>query len=108
MKNNSINKLQTNRKKKNKFADAIIIICVVMSAIITFSVIYEYHRLNMTIGSGVLSALVGFWGGELLIVALRQIFGSDALKNIRKKSNTMIYDDSEYSYPIDNDPWSSI
>ena len=28
---------------------------------------------------GVVTALLGLWGGELLIIALRQIFGSDVI-----------------------------
>ncbi len=65
--------------KKRTFANWIILLCVAMSAAITAAVIYEYHRLDTVLPAGVLTALLGLWGGELLIIALRQIFGSDVL-----------------------------
>lgn len=73
--------------KKTSFANIIIVVCVAVSLAITASVIYEYHRLDTVIPSGVLSALLGLWGGELLIIALRQIFGSDVVTKA-KASNT--------------------
>lgn len=80
-------------KKRTKLtlANAIIILCVIISAIITAVTLYEYHRLDQVIPAGVLSALLGLWGGELLIVALRQIFGADVVSKI--KSN------NEENYP---------
>lgn len=71
-------------KKRNVYANVIIAICVAVSLVVTASVIYEYHRLGAVIPSGVLTALLGFWGGELLIVALRQIFGSDCVTKARQ------------------------
>lgn len=68
------------RRKLLAFADAVIVLCLAAGLLITASVLYEYHRLDTVMPSGVLSALFGFWGGELLFIALRQIFGSDALK----------------------------
>lgn len=65
--------------KKARFANLIIVLCVTMSAAITAAVVYEYHRLDTVLPAGVLTALLGLWGGELLIIALRQIFGSDVL-----------------------------
>lgn len=62
------------------FANIIIIVCIIISLTVTAVVIYEYHRLDMVMPSGVVSALLGLWGGELLIIALRQIFGSDVVK----------------------------
>ena len=72
------------KKDKRKFADIIIIICVVMSMAITISVLWEYHRLNVVMPSGVVATLLGLWGGELLIIALRQIFGSDVINKSTK------------------------
>ena len=69
--------------KKVCFANGIIVLCVAMSAAITAAVVYEYHRLDTVLPAGVLTALLGLWGGELLIVALRQIFGSDVLDKRR-------------------------
>ena len=65
--------------KKLAFANIIIVVCVAMSAGITAAVVYEYHRLDTVMPAGVVTALLGLWGGELLIIAIRQIFGSDAL-----------------------------
>lgn len=69
--------------KKIRFANLIIALCIAMSAAVTAAVVYEYHRLDTVLPAGVLTALLGLWGGELLIIALRQIFGSDALDRRR-------------------------
>ena len=66
-------------RKKARFANLIIALCIAMSAAVTAAVVYEYHRLDTVLPAGVLTALLGLWGGELLIIALRQIFGSDIL-----------------------------
>ena len=76
--------------KKRTFANWIILLCVAMSAAITAAVIYEYHRLDTVLPAGVLTALLGLWGGELLIVALRQIFGSDVLDKQHRDSGGSI------------------
>lgn len=65
------------KKRKNRFANGIIVFCIAVAAVVTAAVLWEYHRLRAVIPSGVLGVLFGFWGGELLLVALRQIFGSD-------------------------------
>lgn len=62
---------------KKNFANGIIVVCLSVALIITGVTVYEYHRLNEVMPSGVLTALLGMWGGELLIIAIRQIFGSD-------------------------------
>ena len=67
------------KKKKNRFAEIIIVTCVIVCIAISVFTLHEYHRLNETIPSNVLMAMYGFFGGELFFVALRQIFGSDAL-----------------------------
>ena len=64
---------------KAKFANVVIVICIGISAAVTAAVVYEYHRLDTVMPSGVVTALLGLWGGELLIIALRQIFGSDVI-----------------------------
>ena len=66
-------------RKKVRFANLIIALCIAMSAAITAAVVYEYHRLDTVMPAGVVTALLGLWGGELLIIALRQIFGSDVM-----------------------------
>ncbi len=75
------------KSHKNLFADVIIAVCVVVAVLVTGCVIYEYHRLDTVMPAGVISALFAFWGGELLIVALRQIFGSDVV--IKTKNNNI-------------------
>ena len=67
------------RPRKSVFANAVIVVCVVVALLITAAVIWEYHRLETVMPAGVLTALFAFWGGELMIIALRQIFGSDAV-----------------------------
>lgn len=65
------------KKGKVTFANVVISVCVVVALLVTGCVVWEYHRLKAVMPAGVISALFTFWGGELLIVALRQIFGSD-------------------------------
>lgn len=74
-------------RPKAIFANVVISVCVVVAVFLTASVIWEYHRLGVPVPAGVLTALFGFWGGELLIVALRQIFGSDAIAKARENNN---------------------
>lgn len=65
------------QKKKRKFADILIVLCLLVCATITATVLHEYHRLCTPIPAEVLKALLRLWGGELLIIALRQVLGSD-------------------------------
>lgn len=67
-------------KKKTTFANVIITFCVVVALFVTVSQVWEYHRLNEPMPAGVVTAILSMWCGELLIVALRQIFGSDVIK----------------------------
>lgn len=75
------------KKKKNKFANAIILFVLIVTTIITACVLFEYHRLETIVGSDVLSVLFGFYGGELLIIAIRQVFGSDIVNNKKNTNN---------------------
>ena len=72
------------KSKLTKFANVIIVVCVAMGALMTAAVIYEYRRLDTVLPANVLTVLFGFWGGELLIIALRQIFGSDVVSQKHK------------------------
>ncbi len=65
---------------KMSFANVVITVCVVVALLVTAAVVWEYHRLMTVMPSGVITALFAFWGGELLVIALRQVFGSDVLK----------------------------
>ena len=76
-----------NKKERriNRFVDVIITVCITTTVFLTFALVYEYHRLDTPITADVLSLPFGFFGGELLIVALRQIFGSDVTRKERKE-----------------------
>ena len=73
-----------NKKKKSRFANVIISLCVAVGLYITAATMWDYHTLGVPVPGDVLTALLLFWGGELLIIALRQVFGSDITK---KKGN---------------------
>lgn len=70
-------------KRKLTFADLIIGICLSVSGLITAVTMYEYHRLDEVMPAGVVSALLLLWGGELLILAVRQIFGSNVIEQAK-------------------------
>ena len=76
------------KKRQSRFADMIVAICLSMSAIVTCYNMYEYHRLEEVMPSGVVSALLVLWGGELLILAVRQIFGSDVIGKAKGSTNS--------------------
>lgn len=73
--------MKRQKKRKITFANLVITVCVVVAVLVTGCVVWEYHRLETVIPSSVITALFAFWGGELLIVALRQIFGSDVTRS---------------------------
>lgn len=73
--------------KKTTFANVVIAVCVAVAVLVTGCVIYEYHRLDTVMPPGIISALFAFWGGELLIVALRQIFGSDVVTKTKNNNS---------------------
>ena len=66
------------------FANVIIAVCIGVSLFITLAAVWEYHRLDTVMPAGALTALLGLWGGELLIVAARQVLGSDAVGRSRR------------------------
>lgn len=67
------------KKAKNLFADGIIVLCLIMCVYITVTAVGDYHRLDKVMSASVIMALFGMWGGELLIIALRQVLGSDVV-----------------------------
>jgi membrane protein YdbS with pleckstrin-like domain len=68
------------KKRTKRFVDVLIVLCLLMCAIITGMVLYEYHRLDTVLGSGEITALLAVWGGELLLIVIRQVLGSDAMQ----------------------------
>lgn len=73
------------KRKISLFANTIISVSISVGLFITLITMIEYWVLGIPVPSDVLAVLIGFWGGELLIVALRQVFGSDIMN--KKKNN---------------------
>lgn len=72
----------TKTKRRTKlFVDVLIILCLIMCAIITFNTLVEYHRLDMVLSAAEITALMVPWGGELLLIVVRQAIGSDVIQN---------------------------
>ena len=68
------------RKRTKRFVDVLIILCLLMCAVITVTALYEYHRLDTVMGAGEITALLAVWGGELLLIVIRQVLGSDVIQ----------------------------
>lgn len=83
------------QKKKNTFANTVISVCIIVAIVVTAAILYEYHRLYTVIPSDVLTSLLGFWGGELLIVCVRQILGSDVPEKVKTKPSKTQQEDGE-------------
>ena len=71
-------------RKLFSFANIIILVCVAVALFVTVSVVYEYHRLGVVMEPEMVKGFWLFWGGELLIVCLRQVFGSDVVRGKNK------------------------
>lgn len=76
------------KKKISIFANIIISVSISVGLFMTLITLIEYWILQIPIPSDVLAVLIGFWGGELLIVALRQVFGSDIIKKKRETNES--------------------
>lgn len=77
------------KKKISIFANIIISVSISVGMFMTVYTLLEYGRLGVPIPSDVLAVLIGFWGGELLIVALRQVFGSDIMNKKKNESEDL-------------------
>ena len=73
------------KKKISVFANIIISGSIAVGLFITVMTVLQYWALQIPIPSDVIGVLIGFWGGELLILAARQVFGSDIMN--KKKNN---------------------
>lgn len=77
------------KKKISIFANIIISVSISVGLFMTLITLIEYWILQIPIPSDVLAVLIGFWGGELLIVALRQVFGSDIMNKKKNESEDL-------------------
>lgn len=73
-------------KRKIRFADFVILLCLFNCMCITWSQLYEFHRLNLPMPAENLAIIVAMWSSELLFVALRQVFGSDVVGRAKNYS----------------------
>ena len=80
---NDVDTNPTNKTKRHtkRFVDVLIVLCLIMCAIITFNTLVEYHRLDMVLSAAEITALMVPWGGELLLIVVRQAIGSDVIQN---------------------------
>lgn len=76
------------KKKISAFANIIISVSIAVGLFITAMTVFQYWLLQTPIPSDVLAVLIGFWGGELLILAARQVFGSDIMKKKRETNES--------------------
>ena len=67
------------KKSKMRFSKWIVLYCVFIGTIITAATLIISYRSN-TISSGVITALLIFWGGELMILCLTKILGDKGEK----------------------------
>ena len=79
---------KTRKQKLLRFADCVIIACVTVMLYLTVSTVRSYRTIGLPIPSDVLRELIRFWGGELLIIALRQVLGSDIVDRIHPGSGS--------------------
>lgn len=61
-------------KGRHLFSKVVVGYCLVMLTIITAAVVYVECK-SEELSSGVVTALCGVWGGELLFLCLKRIFG---------------------------------
>ena len=73
-------KMSRAKRRVKRFVDVLIVLCLLMCAIVTVTGLYEYHRLDTVLGAGEITALLAVWGGELLLIVVRQVLGSDVLQ----------------------------
>ena len=76
------------KKGKNRFANILVTLCLVVVFLVDASVVWEYHRLGVPIPSDVLAEIFGVITAALGIVAGRQGVGADALKWLKKDKSS--------------------
>lgn len=75
------------KRRIKRFVDVLIVLCLLMCAIVTVTVLYEYHRLDTVLGAGEITALLAVWGGELLLIVVRQVLGSDVMQKRKNEED---------------------
>ncbi len=68
------------KKRKRRFVDRIILLCLIVCLGVTVMALTEYRRLDTVMGADVLGVIYAIWGGELLLIVVRQVLGSDITK----------------------------
>ena len=68
--------------KKNLFSKICVVYCLTMCTIITAVVLFRAE-----ITAGIVTALVGVWGGELLLLLLKRILGDNSDTKAKIKTN---------------------
>lgn len=66
-------KLKIETKKRHSFAKRVVRYCILIGTLIT-AVALRDAWVTASFSSGTLTALLGFWGGELLILCVKCIF----------------------------------
>ena len=72
------------KKSKMRFSKWVVIYCVAIGTIITAAALIISYRAG-SITSGIISALLAFWGGELMLVCLTKVLEAEKPK---KKDDT--------------------
>ncbi len=75
------------KRRARRFVNVLIVLCLVMCGIVTVAVLYEYHRLDALLGAGEITTLPTMWGGELLLIVVRQVLGSDITHKNNKEED---------------------
>ncbi len=76
-----------NKRRSKWFVNMLILLCLGICLYITINTVTEYHRLDVLMDAGVLGVLVGMWGGELLLIVVRQVLGKGRRDNENEENN---------------------
>lgn len=68
------------KKKRHQFSRIVVAYCVVMGTIIT-GVALGVCYIGGEISGSLVTALLAFWGGELLLLCLKRVLGDSAPPN---------------------------
>ena len=79
------------KKSKMRFSKWIVLYCVLIGTIITGAALIISYRAG-EVTSGVITALLTFWGGELMLLCLTKVLGDKPQKDTKDtpKDNSTI------------------